>query len=217
MKNEIAVMRLVQQTLFSDCGDFEKLTGASSEEISKRLAILSYGYEARTRSALIEWSRHLLDEVGAAEWNRLGSEYAKSQAPNESQIGSIALGFFKWLSSMPLSDSAQKAVSRDEAFFKCQHLFFDEKNILSDPHGLLQQPISLQKTTIVIDGQGMVISRDRSQFYVHQLTSMWSRVLKKLSGSSVLLESVLHDDVNEDELVNFMVNGIKKKWFRKST
>tara|TARA_B110001454_G_C12723306_1_gene436450 strand:- start:55563 stop:56219 length:657 start_codon:yes stop_codon:yes gene_type:complete len=215
MNRELLAMQLVQDKLFNTSRDSVMLSGASQDELLKRFEILNYGFHARTRTALATWSKQLIEAIGEQEWNQLGLEFIEQHAVYEPQIGRLALLFFQWLKSKSLSKVAFLACERDESFYLSQNNFFSESKLLENPQLLLQVPICLQESTILIESQSLVVSRDRQQFYTQKLAQLEIQVLKKLNNQYVLLDSLLDDCFEQDKLVEFLVVGIQKKWFQK--
>lgn len=215
MKQEQLAMESIQKNYSSGSVNLSMISGADSDELAKRFEILIYGYEARTRTALFEWSKQLIQAIGEQAWNQLGLDFIKSQTSSEPQIGKLALDFFKWLKTKPLSEKAQIAADRDEAFYHCQNNWFNEDRLILTPQLLLETPILLQESTIVIYSQNLVVSRDRKEFYLQQLSLDFIQILKKLDTQAVQLNSVLSGNLQEDQLVQFLITGIQKKWFQR--
>lgn len=215
MRQEILAMQAVQGNFFSETKNLAGLAGATDDELLSRLNFLSYGYEARTHKALKDWSKQLIEVIGEQEWSQLGFQFARDQAATEPQIGRIGLDFLNWLKSKPLPEAARYALVRDELFYHSQHSRFDENKAITDPQTLLHELIRLQDSTIINEEQDLVISRDRNQFHLHFLTPSFTKILVKLSGQAMTLSSILTDDINEQDLVEFLVVAIQKKWFQK--
>lgn len=217
MKQELISMQSIQSCYFSETLEIDFIAGASAVEISERMNILKYGFDARTRLALFEWSQHLIKALGETEWEKLGYQFAKGYANLQPHLGLLAINFFDWLKKMPLPESAYLALCRDEAFYYSQNRKFDEINVLKTTQSLIELQITLQKSTIFIEEQNLIISRDREQFYLHQINPKFISLIKKLSTAYDQLETALSEDVEQSEMVAFMIAAVQKKWFKRKS
>ena len=214
MNKELLAMQSVQSLYFSPEATYTSLAGADTDELKKRFDILRYGYEARTRSTLKEWTQHLFETMGEEKWNQLGYQFSISEAFKESQIGSLPLNYFKWLRTKISERSAIEAIDRDHAFFQSQNSYYDDKNLLQEPPQILEKRIQLQKSAQLIPSQNLIISRDREKFYIHQLNPKWIPALIHLTKSSDQIDNYIPDGCDQAMMIDFVVNAIQKKWFK---
>ena len=191
MIQELQSMQSIQSCYFSETLKVDLMDGASEIEISKRISILKYGFEARTRLALFEWSKQLIEAIGEAEWEKLGYQFVKSHANQQPHLGRLAISFFDWLKRISLPWNAYLALCRDEGFYHSQNRKFDEIHLVKTTQSIIESEITLQKSTILLEEQNLIISRDREKFYLHQINPKLIPFIKKHPKKKFIFQLIL--------------------------
>jgi hypothetical protein len=190
------------------------LSGAEVGELEKRFGILEYGFQARTRATLQDWSKNLIHEIGLDPWLQLGSHFVRENQGHIAQLGLLPISFFEWLKKQSFESAVAKAISIDEAFFVSQHAYFDSQNLVQKPEEVLNFKIHLQESTQILENQLLVISRNRIEFFQHSLNDLQIQILKKLKNGSHHLEDLLPNSISEIEAADFLGVSVSKCWFR---
>jgi hypothetical protein len=215
MKRELAAMESVLRSYFTADQNLDGVKDAGSAEIQKRLDILHYGFEARTKWTLEDAFPKTKAALATEKWNGFGKAFCTTEAFREEHLGLLPLKFAEFLEHQALSAAEKICAQKDLLLFQCQHAklksVFDDQNLAQLNESSV---LSLQCTVQFLQEESSVwvVSRSRERFFETEVSLKLGEALLKMRRGRLSVLELMETLDSPEELSDFFAAAIQGHW-----
>ncbi len=194
------------------------IRGASQAKLKTRMAVLSYGYGARTQSTLLDCFPEFVAEVGPTVWHDVGAKFSRENACKEEYLENLPHRFFECIKNLELGEQSRGCLEKDMAHRQSRNLAFLESDAIANLEQLQSvQSLRLQPSVVLLSQMALVVSRNRLRFFRESASAVEIKVLQALKSKPLTLLEISENFNLTEQLSQFFVKAITNSWLCKAT